>query len=213
MLPEDPLGSWGPVLPLEAIAARLHPRPRDHRKGFSPESIFSATRTRLPHCRGRTRGVPRTRAGTLPPYPPTATAGASAGASAGVLGRAAGAGSRWPGMCPPPRAPPSSWWPTEASAGVLVGAAEAGPRWPGTRPPPRAPPSGRRHAFCLGRGCSIATNTALFQFFFFLLFVRSFKRILRTALCQKPSPSLFIPQLTEVFTFRYCKPISRASTS
>lgn len=47
-----------PVLPLEAIAACLHLRPRDHTKGFSPESIFSATRTCLPHCRGRTRGVP-----------------------------------------------------------------------------------------------------------------------------------------------------------
>lgn len=117
MPPEDPLGSWGPVLPLEAIAARLHPRPRDHTKGFSPESIFSATRTRLPHCRGRTRGVPRTRAGTLPPYPPTATAGASAG----VLGRAAGAGSRWPGMCPPPRAPPSSWRPQRHLQGCLGG--------------------------------------------------------------------------------------------
>lgn len=204
-----------PVLPLEAIAARLHPRPRDHTKGFSPESIFSATRTRLPHCQGRTRGVPRARElehcrlTRLPPPPP---AGASAGASSGVLGQAVGAGPRWPGMCPPPRAPPSGWQPAGAFAGVLGGAAEAGLRWPGTRPP-RAPPSGRRRAFCLGRGCSIATNTALFQFFFFLLFVRSFKRILRTALCQKPSPSLFIPQLTEVFTFRYCKPISRASTS
>lgn len=50
-----------PVLPLEAIAACLHLRPRDHTKGFSPESIFSATRTCLPHCRGRTRGVPRAR--------------------------------------------------------------------------------------------------------------------------------------------------------
>lgn len=203
-----------PVLPLEAIAARLHPRPRDHTKGFSPESIFSATRTRLPHCRGRTRRVPRARElehcrlTRLPPPPP---AGASAGASSGVLGRAVGEGPCWPGMCPPPRAPPSGWQPAGASAGVL-GAAEAGLRWPGTRLP-RAPPSGRRRACCLGRGCSIATNTALFQFFFFLLFVRSFKRILRTALCQKPSPSLFIPQLTEVFTFRYCKPISRASTS
>lgn len=50
-----------PVLPLEAIAACLHLRPRDHTKGFSPESIFSATRTCLPHCQGRTRGVPRAR--------------------------------------------------------------------------------------------------------------------------------------------------------
>lgn len=97
-----------PVLPLEAIAARLHPRPRDHTKGFSPESIFSATRTRLPHCQGRTWGVPRARElehcrlTRLPPPPP---AGASAGASSGVLGQAVGAGPRWPGMCPTPRAP------------------------------------------------------------------------------------------------------------
>lgn len=81
-----------PVLPLEAIAARLHPRPRDHTKGFSPESIFSATRTRLPHCQGRTWGVPRTRAGTLPPYPPTAPA-ARRGVRRGVLrGARAGGG-------------------------------------------------------------------------------------------------------------------------
>lgn len=103
----------------------------------------------------------------LPTYRPPPPTGSSAGASAGVLRRAAGVGPRWPGMCPSPRAPPSSWCPTEASAGVLGGVAEVGPRWPGTRPPPHAPPSGRRHAFCLGRGCSIATNTALFQFFFF----------------------------------------------
>lgn len=157
--------------------------------------------------------MPRTRAGTLPPYPPTATRrgvrrGVRRGARAG-----GGGGSALAGHVPSSTRPSvqlaahrgvcrGAWW----------GAAEAGPHWPGTRPPPRASPSGRRHAFCLGRGCSIAT-TALFQFFFFLLFVRSFKRILRTALCQKPSPSLFIPQLTEVFTFRYCKPISRASTS
>ena len=183
-----------PVLPLEAIAARLHPRPRDHTKGFSPESIFSATRTRLPHCRGRTRGVLRARElehcrlTRLLPSPP---AGASAGASSGVLGRAAGAGLRWPGMCPPPRAPPSGWQPARASAGVLGGAAEAGLRWPGTRPP-HAPPSGRRRAFCLGRRCSIATNTALFQFFFFLLFVRSFKRILRELHFVKNLPLLFL---------------------
>lgn len=123
-----------PVLPLEAIAARLHLRPRDHTKGFSPESIFSATRTRLPHYRGRTLGVPRARElehcrlTRLPPSPP---AGASAGASSGVLGRAAGASLRWPGMCPLPRAPLSGWQPAGASAGVLGG--------------------GRRRRVCAGR--------------------------------------------------------------
>lgn len=159
-----------PVLPLEAIAACLHLRPRDHTKGFSPESIFSATRTCLPHCRGRTRGVPCARElehCRLTHLPAPAThrvvcRGVRRGAQAG-----GGGGSALAGHVPFSTRPSVQLCPTEASAGVLGGVAEVGPRWPGTRPPPHAPPSGRRHAFCLGRGCSIATNTALFQFFFF----------------------------------------------
>lgn len=99
------------------------------------------------------------------------------------------------------------------------------PARPGSRAPPRASPprgdprlraagysapcaAGRTSLLRPGTEAAASEQNSIISLFLFP-FVCSFKRIFRTALCRKSS-LLFIPQLTEVFTFQTSRPTSRA---
>lgn len=118
--------------------------------GFSPESIFSATRTQ-------------------------ASCAAAGRSREGAASRAATSSSR-------PAARRHWGW-----------------GWGSARPaPPRLPSPG--HSCCVGLRLQRWNKTALLHYFFCCLFVHL--NVYSELHFVKPLPALFIPQLTEVFTFQ-----------